>query len=71
MRLLPCPFCGGAAEMIAVPRSALVRCTSCGASTDWYRRPRIAVAVGKLDETDMAAGAWNSRAAAPNEENRP
>lgn len=56
--LSPCPFCGGEAELLAQGVSAMVRCTSCGASIAWQRRPD---AWGPVTEVDMAVGAWNAR----------
>jgi len=55
----PCPFCGGAAELLALGQLALVRCDSCGASTDemweWRQTP------GSPSLIDRAVAAWNMR----------
>jgi len=56
--LLPCPFCGGEAELRTGDLAATVRCKSCYASIEWQIRPRQP---GPLDEIDLAVGSWNAR----------
>lgn len=60
-RLLPCPFCGGPAEMKAERcgedcMETWVRCKDCGVATDRYE--------GAYSDPESAAAAWNERAPA-------
>ncbi len=51
-RLLPCPFCGGEAELEQMGnrrRSCIVRCTECGASHEC------------ADEGERSGESWNRR----------
>lgn len=54
IKLKPCPFCGGPAEIVdnsrCVPNTYLVSCWWCGAQTDCD------------DSKEGAAEAWNRRA---------
>lgn len=54
--LLPCPFCGGAAEFVrsgTSRQSCIVNCTECGASLE------------SADEGDSSGRTWNMRHADP------
>ena len=51
MKLLPCPFCGGEAELIINPfyQRKAVKCKKCYAS------------IGMFDSAEQAIEAWNRR----------
>ena len=56
MNILPCPFCGGSAEIREVTRHIennliVVKCTRCGASTKTFSEHR----------PESAIDAWNRR----------
>lgn len=64
IKLKPCPFCGGVAELIidkqivlrSLERCATVRCTKCGCRTDSYLLESM------HDKCERVINAWNRRA---------
>ena len=73
-RLMPCPFCGGKANMITAGNTSThydagftfgVECSECGTSLPWIRELRITLEDGELkitkDERDRAVEEWNRR----------
>ena len=73
-RLMPCPFCGGKANMITITNGSThhdvsftfeVECSECGTSLPWMHELRATLENGELkitkDERDKAVEAWNRR----------
>lgn len=73
-RLMPCPFCGGEANMITTTNGSThhdvsftfgVECSECGTSLPWMHELRATLENGELkitkDERDRAVEEWNRR----------
>nr|DAO53224.1 MAG TPA: restriction alleviation protein [Caudoviricetes sp.] len=73
-RLMPCPFCGGKANMITTANGSThhdvsftfeVECSECGTSLPWVHELRATLENGELkitkDERDKAVEEWNRR----------
>lgn len=73
-RLMPCPFCGGKANMITTTNGSThhdvsftfgIECSECGTSLPWVHELRAALENGELkitkDERDKAVEEWNRR----------
>lgn len=73
-RLMPCPFCGGEANMITTTNGSThhdvsftfeVECSECGTSLPWVHELRVTLENGELkitkDERDRAVEEWNRR----------
>lgn len=56
--LLPCPFCGSAAEFETIPAGALAKCPGCGVAM-----MNGGIGVGWYETRELAAADWNRRAA--------
>ena len=57
IKLLPCPFCRGKAEFRDYLTSEYVRCTECGASTNYFGEHQDNSYLNQI----LAAQAWNRR----------
>ena len=53
IKLMPCPFCGGNAGMVAIDRTYWAYCTVCHAETDM------------VGDAEHAARLWNKRTEKP------
>jgi Lar family restriction alleviation protein len=73
-RLMPCPFCGGKANMITTTNGSThhdvsftfgIECSECGTSLPWVHELRATLENGELkitkDERDRAVEEWNRR----------
>ena len=73
-KLMPCPFCGGKANMITTTNGSThhdvsftfgVECSECGTSLPWVHELRATLVDGELkitkDERDKAVEEWNRR----------
>lgn len=57
VKLKPCPFCGGEAELNNTFSVASVRCTFCGAAT----RLIVRYPIGEQNHIEKAVNGWNRR----------
>lgn len=73
-RLMPCPFCGGKANMITTANGSThhdvsftfgIECSECGTCLPWARELRATLEDGELkitkDEREKAVEEWNGR----------
>lgn len=73
-RLMPCPFCGGKANMITITNGSThhdvsftfgIECSECGTCLPWVRELRATLEDGELkitkDEREKAVEEWNRR----------
>lgn len=73
-RLMPCPFCGGKANMITIANGSThhdvsftfgIECSECGTCLPWVHELRATLEDGELkitkDERDKAVEEWNRR----------
>lgn len=73
-RLMPCPFCGGKANMITTTNGSTrhdvsftfeIECSECGTCLPWVHELRATLENGELkitkDERDKAVEEWNRR----------
>lgn len=73
-RLMPCPFCGGKANMITIANGSThhdvsftfgIECSECGTCLPWAHELRATLEDGELeitkDERDKAVEEWNRR----------
>lgn len=73
-RLMPCPFCGGKANMITIANGSThhdvsftfgIECSECGTCLPWVHELRATLENGELkitkDERDKAVEEWNRR----------
>lgn len=73
-RLMPCPFCGGKANMITITNGSThhdasftfgIECSECGTSLPWVHELRATLEDGELkitkDEREKAVEEWNRR----------
>lgn len=56
-KLMPCPFCGGEAELNNTDLIASVRCRFCGAAT----RLIVKYPIDERDHVEVAVKGWNRR----------
>lgn len=73
-RLMPCPFCGGKANMITIANGSThhdvsftfgIECSECGTCLPWVHELRATLEDSELkitkDERDKAVEEWNRR----------
>lgn len=57
VKLKPCPFCGGEAQLNNTENIASVRCRFCGAATKLF----IRYPIEERNHIEMAVNGWNRR----------